>query len=198
MSVISDARTRDEETTTNWGSIHSPVAAVNIKRARQVPVSTYIQNPDSGHEPRNVSMLDQNDGKEVMTIMLDSSMEHDMSMATASWFDDQQHPDSSNDLNHQWHHRLGEQYSPQEAYKVIQQQLKQLEEMDRDPMQDESERLRLLESLEQEMGQQESQWHDMQNGFSRDSVSTVETRLSRQSEVEKIDVPLDVLASRAQ
>ncbi|PNH70969.1 hypothetical protein VD0001_g6569 [Verticillium dahliae] len=227
MSVISDARTRDEEMTTNWGSIHSPVAAVNIKQARQVPVSTYIQNPDSGHEPRNVSMLDQNDGKEVMTIMLDSSMEHDMSMATVSWFDDQQHPDSSNDSNHQWHHRLGEQCttfstrkervvsrrmppptplllnstsknsvivaaepspldSPQEAYKVIQQQLKQLEEMDRDPMQDESERLRLLERLEQEMGQQESQWHDMQNGFSRDSVSTAETRLSRQSEVEKV------------
>ncbi|KAM0568759.1 hypothetical protein ACHAO2_008997 [Verticillium nonalfalfae] len=138
MSVISDARTRDEETTTNWGSIHSPVAAVNIKQARQVPVSTYIQNPDSGQEPRNVSMLDQNDD------------------------------------------------SPQEAYKVIQQQLKQLEEMDRDPMQDESERLRLLERLEQEMGQQESQWHDMQNGFSRDSVSTAETRSSRQSEVEKI------------
>ncbi|KAM0491724.1 hypothetical protein ACHAPB_009056 [Verticillium nonalfalfae] len=227
MSVISDARTRDEETTTNWGSIHSPVAAVNIKQARQVPVSTYIQNPDSGQEPRNVSMLDQNDGKEVMTIMLDSSMEHDMSMATASWFDDQQYPDSSNNLNHRWHHRLGEQCttfstrkervvsrrmppptplllnstsknsvlvaaepspldSPQEAYKVIQQQLKQLEEMDRDPMQDESERLRLLERLEQEMGQQESQWHDMQNGFSRDSVSTAETRSSRQSEVEKI------------
>ncbi|EEY22075.1 conserved hypothetical protein [Verticillium alfalfae VaMs.102] len=227
MSVISDARTRDEETTTNWGSIHSPVAAVNIKQARQVPVSTYIQNPDSGQEPRNVSMLEQNDGKEVMTIMLDSSMEHDMSIATASWFDDQQYPDSSNDLNHRWHHRLGEQCttfstrkervvsrrmppptplllnstsknsvlvaaepspldSPQEAYKVIQQQLKQLEEMDRDPMQDESERLRLLERLEQEMGQQESQWHDMQNGFSRDSVSTAETRSSRQSEVEKI------------
>ncbi|KAM0331706.1 hypothetical protein ACHAQA_003385 [Verticillium albo-atrum] len=225
MSEYSDARTRDEEATTNWGSIHSPVAAVNIKKARQVPVSTYIQNPDSGHDPRNVSMVDSNDGKEVLTIMLDASIEHDRSMATASWFDERQHPDNMAALNSQWHHRLGDECttfsarkervvsrrmppptplllnstsknsiivaaepspleSPQEAYEVIQQQLKRLEELDRDPMQDESERLRLLESLEQEMGQQEYQWHEMKNGLSRDSVSTVETHSSRHSEAE--------------
>ncbi|KAM0286781.1 hypothetical protein ACHAQH_000801 [Verticillium albo-atrum] len=226
MSEVSDARTRDEEATTNWGSIHSPIAAVNIKQARQIPVSTYIQNSDSGNDPRNLSIMDQNDGKEVMTIMLDASIEHDRSLATASWFDERQQPDNSNCLDSHWHHRLGEECttfsarkervvsrrmppptplllnsttknsiivaaepspleSPQQAYEIIQQQLKHLEEMDRDPMQDESERLRLLESLEQEMGQQESQWHEMQNGFSRDSVSTVETRSSRQSDAER-------------
>ena len=34
---------RDEDAMTNWGSVHSPVAAVNVSQARQNARSTYIQ-----------------------------------------------------------------------------------------------------------------------------------------------------------
>ncbi|GKT65916.1 hypothetical protein ColTof3_13255 [Colletotrichum tofieldiae] len=228
FSEARTARTRDEETTTNWGSIHSPVAAVNIQEVTHMPKPTWIQ-PRDERNPRDLSMISQNDGKEVMTIMLDASMEHERDVEAP------QARESPVDLPHvsitgrgaRWHRRIGDESitfterkekvqsrrqppptplqlrspvkknaivmhaaepspleSPQHAYEMIQAQLKKLEEPNRDSYESEGQRIRLLESLEAEMGQQENQWHEMQHGLSRDSLSTVGTTSVRNSQRE--------------
>ncbi|KAK1590570.1 uncharacterized protein LY79DRAFT_488104, partial [Colletotrichum navitas] len=229
FSEVRTARTRDEETTTNWGSIHSPVAAVNIQDVTHMPKPTWIQ-PRDERNPRDLSMISQNDGKEVMTIMLDASMEHDIDLTEAP--PARQNPADLPDVSvadqrARWHRRIGDESitfterkekvqsrrqpppmplqlrspvkkmaivmhaaepspleSPQHAYEMIQAQLKKLEEPSRDSYESESQRIRLLESLEAEMGQQESQWHEMQHGLSRNSLSTVGTSSVRNSQSE--------------
>ncbi|KAK2004953.1 hypothetical protein LX36DRAFT_140428 [Colletotrichum falcatum] len=225
FSEVRTARTRDEETTTNWGSIHSPVAAVNIQDVTHMPKPTWIQPRDERH-PRDLSMISQNDGKEVMTIMLDASIEHEMDLSEAPQA--RQSPAVVDQRAH-WHRRIGDESitfterkqkvqsrrqpppmplqlrspvkkmaivmhaaepspleSPQHAYEMIQAQLKKLEEPNRDSYESEGQRIRLLESLEAEMGQQESQWHEMQHGLSRNSLSTVETSSVRNSQIESM------------
>ncbi|WDK22308.1 hypothetical protein CGRA01v4_13598 [Colletotrichum graminicola] len=229
FSEVRTARTRDEETTTNWGSIHSPVAAVNIQDVTHMPKPTWIQ-PRDERNPRDLSMISQNDGKEVMTIMLDASMEHDIDLTEVA--PARQNPadlpdGSVADQRARWHRRIGDESitfterkekvksrrqpppmplqlrspvkkiaivmhaaepspleSPQHAYEMIQAQLKKLEEPNRDSYESEGQRIRLLESLEAEMGQQEDQWHEMQHGLSRNSLSTVGTSSVRNSQSE--------------
>ncbi|KAK2064876.1 hypothetical protein LY76DRAFT_600749 [Colletotrichum caudatum] len=229
FSETRTAKTRDEETTTNWGSIHSPVAAVNIQDVTHMPKPTWIQ-PRDERNPRDLSMISQNDGKEVMTIMLDASMEHDMDLSEAP--PKRQSParlpdEGVADRRARWHRRIGDESitfterkekvqsrrqpppmplqlrspvkkmaivmhaaepspleSPQHAYEMIQAQLKKLEEPNRDSYESQGQRIRLLESLEAEMGQQENQWHEMQHGLSRNSLSTVGTSSVRNSQSE--------------
>ncbi|KAK2012317.1 hypothetical protein LZ32DRAFT_659019 [Colletotrichum eremochloae] len=231
FSEARTARTRDEETTTNWGSIHSPVAAVNIQDVTHMPKPTWIQ-PRDERNPRDLSMISQNDGKEVMTIMLDASIEHEIDLDEApSARQSPAHLPDANvaDQRARWHRRIGDESitfterkekiqsrrqpppmplqlrspvkkmaivmhtaepspleSPQHAYEVIQAQLKKLEEPNRDSYESEGQRIRLLESLEAEMGQQESQWHEMQHGLSRNSLSTVGTNSVRNSQSESL------------
>lgn len=64
--------------------------------------------------------------------------------------------------------------SPEEALKLIQEQLKKYEQADRVSTESPG-RLALLNDLEMEMGQQETRWLGMQNEFSRDSLSTFAT-----------------------
>ncbi|KAL0934246.1 uncharacterized protein CTRU02_211045 [Colletotrichum truncatum] len=222
LSEFSEARTRDEETTTNWGSIHSPAAAVNIQEVTHMLKPTWIG-------PRDVSMISHNDGKEVMTIMLDASVEHERELQGSPKRD---RAASELDLtvaggSAPWHRRIGDECvtfserkekvnsrrmpppmplqlksfvqknavvlqvaepspieSPQQAYEMIQAQLKKLEEPNRDSYESQGQRIRLLESLEAEMGQQENQWHEMQHGLSRNSFSTVGTASVRNSQMD--------------
>ncbi|TDZ29014.1 hypothetical protein C8035_v006863 [Colletotrichum spinosum] len=222
LSEFSEARTKDEETTTNWGSIHSPAAAVNIQEAIHLPKSTWIQQ-------RDPSVISHSDGKEVMTIMLDASFESERDPEAFAI-----HPSPVEDpkvgaelLNGRWHHRVGDECatfserkakvssrrmpppmplqlksparknavvfqvaepspleSPQHAYEMIQAQLKKLDQPNRDSYESQGQKIRLLESLEAEMGLQENQWHEMQHGLSRDSFSTVGTTSVRDSHLE--------------
>ncbi|KAL2755893.1 hypothetical protein ACRALDRAFT_1043046 [Sodiomyces alcalophilus JCM 7366] len=222
MSVFSDVHTRDDEGTTHWGSIYSPVAAVNIKEARCIPKQMYIQqNSDMDREARNPSALNSADGKEVMTTMLDTAAQsHSNTVPTPPQSGEQKienGPGSAGSHPTGWHHRLGDECatfsarkdrvvsrrmppptplllnvtssnayviraaepspldSPQEAYEAIQRQLKDLEEASRASVASDGQKIRLLESLEREMGQQESQWQEMQTGLGRNSISTAET-----------------------
>ncbi|KAI3553207.1 hypothetical protein CABS01_01309 [Colletotrichum abscissum] len=223
FSETRTVRTRDEETTTNWGSIHSPVAPVNIQEATHMPKPTWIQ-------PRDLSMISHNDGKEVMTIMLDASIEHERDVEAPQ--EARESPVNLPEVSlanrgARWHRRIGDESitfterkepvqsrrqpppralqlrspvkknaivmhaaepspleSPQHAYEMIQAQLKKLEQPNRDSYESQGQRIRLLESLEAEMGQQENQWHEMQHGLSRDSMSTVGTTSVRNSQHE--------------
>lgn len=113
--------------------------------------------------------------------------------------------------------------SPTRAIAEIQAQLKRFEEPDRgsvgslirhlpepnalDSANDKNgSRFKLLENLEKEMGQQETQWQQMQNNIDRDSMSVVmtpqasapsETTLSRESSQRSTKTPSRVLSRRA-
>ncbi|KAI8284846.1 hypothetical protein K4K60_001666 [Colletotrichum sp. SAR11_57] len=226
LSEFSESRTHDEVATTNWGSIHSPVAAVNLQDVTHMPKPTWIQ-------PRDVSMISHGDGKEVIDIMLDASVEHERDFVPSI----QDGPADLSDMSvanrgARWHRRIGDECvtfserkekvnsrrmppptplqlkspsrrmnavvlqvaepspleSPQHAYEMIQAQLKKLEEPNRDSYESQGQRIRLLESLEAEMGQQENQWHEMQHGLSRDSFSTNGTTSVRNSQQEPSNV----------
>ncbi|EQB45792.1 hypothetical protein CGLO_15290 [Colletotrichum gloeosporioides Cg-14] len=226
LSEFSEARTHDEITTTNWGSIHSPVAAVNLQDVTHMPKPTWIQ-------PRDVSMISHGDGKEVIDIMLDASVEHERDFVPSMQDGPADLPDVSvANRGARWHRRIGDECvtfserkekvssrrmppptplqlkspsrrmnavvlqvaepspleSPQQAYEMIQAQLKKLEEPNRDSYESQGQRIRLLESLEAEMGQQENQWHEMQHGLSRDSFSTNGTTSVRNSQQEPSNI----------
>jgi hypothetical protein len=112
--------------------------------------------------------------------------------------------------------------SPERAIQEIQAQLKRFEEPSRGSVgsllrhlpnttstdigeQDQSSRLRLLENLEKEMGQQQDQWQQMQNNLDRDSMSVVmtpqaepsEETMSRESSQRSARTPPEVLSRRA-
>lgn len=70
--------------------------------------------------------------------------------------------------------------SPTQAYREIQSKLKKLDDSNRDSVGSQGRKQALLDNLEQEMGQQEDYWHEMQNGI-RDSMSTVKTSPRRDS-----------------
>ncbi|KAK7753881.1 hypothetical protein SLS62_004247 [Diatrype stigma] len=67
---------RDDDAMTNWGSVHSPVAAVHVRQARLNARSTYIQKDlrEAEERSRNVpSFNDKSQPGEVVTVMLDTS-----------------------------------------------------------------------------------------------------------------------------
>lgn len=111
-SVNSEYRNRDdEETATNWGSIHSPVEPVNIQRARAVevpPVPKVAPCPNQiSHDDAKSSPLeDGDDGKETMTVMLDPSLERSLTTTPVS----KQTEMSLQREQHviPWHRRVGE------------------------------------------------------------------------------------------
>ena len=113
--------------------------------------------------------------------------------------------------------------SPERAIKEIQAQLKRFEEPSRGSVgsllrhlpdasstsvdeQDPNDRLRLLENLEREMGQQQDQWQQMQSNLDRDSISVVMSppvelpsgsEMSQQSSQGSVRTPPGVLSRRA-
>jgi hypothetical protein len=111
--------------------------------------------------------------------------------------------------------------SPERAIQEIQAQLKRFEEPSRGSVgsllrhlpnaasnvdeQDQNSRLRLLENLEREMGQQQDQWQQMQTNLDRDSMSVVMTpqaepsegEMSRPSSQRSARTPPGVLSRRA-
>jgi hypothetical protein len=103
-TTVSDARTRDDEVTTNWGSVHSPEAAVNVRVARAVPKATYIQKRESADV----------EGGEVMTFMLDSSIPHNRDVERESIYVDSSVPlptmprGGHDKRESQWHRRVGD------------------------------------------------------------------------------------------
>ncbi|KAE9377091.1 hypothetical protein N431DRAFT_462884 [Stipitochalara longipes BDJ] len=111
--------------------------------------------------------------------------------------------------------------SPERAIQEIQAQLKRFEEPSRGSVgsllrhlpnaatdvdeQDQNSRLRLLENLEKEMGQQQDQWQLMQTNLDRDSMSVVmtpqadpsEEAISRHSSQRSARTPPGIMSRRA-
>jgi hypothetical protein len=103
MSGRSEAKTRDEEATTNWGSVHSPVAPVNVQGSRLNARTTYIKK-----EARVPSAL-SGYGDEVMTIMLDTNSDVDTRRSLYLDDDDMSMSGRTGSRNSGgWHRRIGD------------------------------------------------------------------------------------------
>ncbi|KAL8333620.1 hypothetical protein RB593_003357 [Gaeumannomyces tritici] len=112
-SVTMDAKTPTDVGTTAWGSVHSPVAPVNIQRMAQPPKSTYIR---AKHQdvPAVLSMdaIVREDDREPIHMTLDTSID---SSTDASTEDSPQTPVGadedfmlSSNVFPMWHKRVGD------------------------------------------------------------------------------------------
>ncbi|KAI0010357.1 hypothetical protein F4779DRAFT_310518 [Xylariaceae sp. FL0662B] len=72
-SKISETRTRDEDVASNWGSVHSPVAAINVQKLRLNIQSTYIQKNARSSKQDIRERVPSSVGEEVIPVMLDPS-----------------------------------------------------------------------------------------------------------------------------
>ncbi|KAI1089741.1 hypothetical protein F5B19DRAFT_359538 [Rostrohypoxylon terebratum] len=102
-SMKTESRVRDDDRSTIWGSVHSPVVAVDIQQARRLNArSTYIQNSQNSRiseEPIERSSY-ANIPDEVMEVMLDTS---------DSPVDQQKSPEKPVQEIPTFHHRIGEE-----------------------------------------------------------------------------------------
>ncbi|KAI3320214.1 hypothetical protein HD806DRAFT_236949 [Xylariaceae sp. AK1471] len=213
-TVRGEAQTGDEETMTNWGSVHSPVVPVSRQNAR----STYIRK-----DSRNVATY-----VDIPIMMFDTSFDDSVKDGQCSDSEIEESPSGNSDIHQhfsgQFHRRVGDECptfstrkdktrsrkmppptplllngrstkraivvqtaepspveSPGAAYKVIQAQLKNFEQPDRDSVESPGRRLALLANLEQEMGQLETKWQSTHDHLGRDSMSSIQTSPSRNS-----------------
>ncbi|OTA56309.1 hypothetical protein K449DRAFT_468502 [Hypoxylon sp. EC38] len=79
-SMKSDIRTRDDDTTTAWGSVYSPVAAVNIQQSRLNARSTYIRkdfrNDEKQAEQVGLANMADEDVKVILDLPVRTEGEH--------------------------------------------------------------------------------------------------------------------------
>ncbi|KAK8053936.1 hypothetical protein PG996_013237 [Apiospora saccharicola] len=114
FSRASGASEANTQFSTNWGSVHSPVAPIDIQQAWVCPKDTYIKSQGRPPVPSAVSGI----GEEVMTVMLDTASEEDGEADNnrKSFFfeddDEKDQPDESKieePRQSQWHRRVGDE-----------------------------------------------------------------------------------------
>ncbi|KAI4864131.1 hypothetical protein F4820DRAFT_347789 [Hypoxylon rubiginosum] len=69
-SAKTENKTREDDASTVWGSVHSPVAAVDVYQTRRNARSTYIRKDSRGSEEEIKQDMPANIPSEVMTVML--------------------------------------------------------------------------------------------------------------------------------
>jgi hypothetical protein len=109
-SELTDIKTQGGGVT-DWGSVHSPVAAVNIQQARHVPKATYIPAREPTRNEQITSVVESNDGRDSMsmTIMLDPSTPHERFAHRQSYYDETNMPRlGSVRRESRWHRRVGD------------------------------------------------------------------------------------------
>ncbi|KAI1453421.1 hypothetical protein F4805DRAFT_375329 [Annulohypoxylon moriforme] len=102
-SMKTESRVRDDDRSTIWGSVHSPVAAVDIQQARRLNArSTYIQNSQNSRIPEEPAERSSyaNIPDEVMEVMLETS---------DSPVNQQEPPEKTVQEIPTFHHRVGEE-----------------------------------------------------------------------------------------
>ncbi|KAI1399535.1 hypothetical protein F4819DRAFT_411346 [Hypoxylon fuscum] len=202
----SENRLRDEDASTVWGSVHSPVVPVDVQQARLNARSTYIRKESEQIKqsiPANIT------SEATMAMLVDDNQEF-------------LHSDEKVLLEIPvFHHRIGEELpafstrkdkgrlrkmpppaplllngrsikraivvqaaepspleSPEAAYQMIQAQLQRFDQPNRESVDSQGQRLALLENIEREMGQLENKW---QTRLDRDSMSSIQTSPSKDS-----------------
>ncbi|KAF3011353.1 hypothetical protein E8E14_007624 [Neopestalotiopsis sp. 37M] len=104
LTASTVGRTHDEGVT-DWGSVHSPVAPIDMSATRLNVRSTYIKKDSK------VPSILSGFGDEVMTVMLDTSSEHSTANRQSFFLDDESVPDvpQFEQRLSKWHHRIGEE-----------------------------------------------------------------------------------------
>ncbi|KAI0477854.1 hypothetical protein GGR56DRAFT_665642 [Xylariaceae sp. FL0804] len=113
-SDYSDVRTRDEGSTTVWGSLHSPAAPIDVQQSRQNARSAYIRRASGPQDQQDHDAVAA--GNEVMTVMLDTSSLHSFDNRQSFYVEDDDgmslqsdSPDEEQEQSGQFHHRVGEE-----------------------------------------------------------------------------------------
>lgn len=171
-----------------------------------------VSRPNSARSGTSSASEQDDDGKEIVPLVLDTESEGPPSA----------HSTQRNSLTQPvaWHHRVGDACptfsnrrnsgkslkrvlapaplllsrasrptrivelqtppleSPQHALDIIQQQLRQLDESDSETGVEDKQRRRLLESLEAEMGAQETHWQDIRRNLANRSPSSTRSSMS--------------------
>ncbi|KAI2633217.1 hypothetical protein GGS26DRAFT_73064 [Hypomontagnella submonticulosa] len=186
----SDIKGRDDDATSVWGSVHSPVAAVDIQQTRLNARSTYIQNYPRGFEKQPERSIAANVSNEAPVVNLGGFHrrvgEECPSFSTRKTKGRlrKMPPPAPLILNGSKRAIIVQAAepspleSPEAAYQMIQDQLRRFEQPNRESIESQGQRLALLENLELEMGQIENKW---QHRLSRDSMSSIQTSTSRGS-----------------
>ncbi|KAI0601939.1 hypothetical protein F4775DRAFT_290977 [Biscogniauxia sp. FL1348] len=109
--TMTETAARDEDITSNWGSVHSPVVPVHIQKARQNARSTYIEK-ESRDLGRRVDQPNTS-AEEIMTVMLDTSPEQSANnrLSTHKENDESAVESSVTKMSNsgQFHHRIGDE-----------------------------------------------------------------------------------------
>ncbi|CAM1506437.1 Fc.00g060780.m01.CDS01 [Cosmosporella sp. VM-42] len=110
-SSSTDERIPGDETTTNWGSVHSPAKSVNLQRFRVVEVPAVPklrQSQDKGAmaDTKTLSVMSQEDGKETMTVMLDPSISQNIGSPQGSQHGKVSLKNGARSAS--WHRRVGD------------------------------------------------------------------------------------------
>ncbi|KAI0379026.1 hypothetical protein F5Y04DRAFT_260949 [Hypomontagnella monticulosa] len=189
----SDNKGRDDDATSVWGSVHSPVAAVDIQQSRFNARSTYIQNNLRGFEKQPEQSIPTNVSNEAPIVNL-GGFHRRVGEECPSFSTRKTHgrlrkmpPPAPLILNGNKRAIIVQAAepspleSPEAAYQMIQDQLRRFEQPARESIESQGQRLALLENLELEMGQLENKWQSSQNRLSRDSMSSIQTSTSRGS-----------------
>ncbi|KAI1374499.1 hypothetical protein F4677DRAFT_172184 [Hypoxylon crocopeplum] len=92
-SMKSGSRARDEDATTIWGSVHSPIAVVDVQQSRRNARSTYIQKDHPTSEMQIEQGIPPAIPSEVMTIALDHTERLNNSHDTVHLKDDKALPE---------------------------------------------------------------------------------------------------------
>ncbi|KAI5922397.1 hypothetical protein F4810DRAFT_262799 [Camillea tinctor] len=109
--IMTETAPRDEDITSNWGSVHSPIAPVHVQISRQNARSTYIEK-ESRNPARSVGQNDTS-AKEIMTVMLDTSPEQLAKNRLSSVYEQNDKsatgtPATETSNSGPFHHRVGE------------------------------------------------------------------------------------------
>ncbi|KAI1490776.1 hypothetical protein F5X96DRAFT_694161 [Biscogniauxia mediterranea] len=109
--TMTETAARDEDITSNWGSVHSPVVPVHIQKARQNARSTYIEK-ESRDVGRNVDQPGTS-AEEIVTVMLDTSPEQPvnnrLSIREKYVEPAVESPVTKTSNSGQFHHRVGDE-----------------------------------------------------------------------------------------
>ncbi|KAI1472252.1 uncharacterized protein F4812DRAFT_5222 [Daldinia caldariorum] len=189
-----ESKERDGYASTIWGSVHSPIAAVNIQQSRQNAHSTYIQKDTRalGKQKKYSSSI-----KEATIEQSNAGSFHRRVGEECPSFSNRKGkgrlrkmpPPAPLILNGRYNNRTilvqpaepSPLESPEAAYQMIQTQLRRFEQPNPDSVGSEGQRLILLENLEKEMSQLENQWQHSQNLLQRNSISSIKTSPAKDS-----------------
>ncbi|KPM42564.1 hypothetical protein AK830_g3963 [Neonectria ditissima] len=113
FSPYSEARSREDEVSVNWGSIHSPVTIVNLQKARavDVPAVPQVHLPQDGAEVAagKASPHDRGHDMGSSTVMAEPSVDDGVESSQGLQAGELKFSQTMTESENGWHRRVGEE-----------------------------------------------------------------------------------------